>query len=152
MADLYGSGLVIWNGQDTWRLESPYFEPDENATEFSVHGVNFNYVRGIFGMSITRKEDDAPDRLLYFRPLSSYNMFHTELADLHLKKDNQSSIEYVQEPTRLPSQSLAQAFSSKGILFFSGTAEMSILCWNRRKPFIPENIVSMVSIKMSRRS
>lgn len=143
MADMRGNGMVIWDGQDTWRTESPYFEPDSNATEFSVDGIDFNFVRGLFSLSITHKEDNATDGLLYFRPLSSYDMFHTNLADLQLTKNNRSSIEYFRESTKLRSQSIAQAFSSRGILFFSGATEMSILCWNRHKPFVRENIVSI---------
>lgn len=143
MADTYGYGLVIWNGTDFWRIESSYFDSDPNSDNYTVDGTEFHDARGLLGMAITPDASNKTDSLLYFRPLASYQMYHTNVSELHTNKDNQSSIEYVTEPTNLQSQSVVHVFSSRGILFFSGMTEMSILCWNRHKPFTPENIVSI---------
>ena len=144
MADTEGYGLVVWNGMNLKRLESKYFDPEESATHFTVAGTQFTVPDGILGMDITVDEPNPSKRLLYFRPLASFYMSYVNVANLQWNLATPSAISYRTNRNKMRSQSAAQAFSKRGILFFSSTSDESIICWNRHKPFDLKNTVCIL--------
>lgn len=142
MADSEGYGIVIWNGRAFWRVSSEAFEPDPQATIFRVAGSRtIQNSHGVIGMAVTM-EPSPLDRHMYFRPLSSYHMYDVKIVDLHRYRKNRTRLSYTKEPIELPSQSITHTLANQRVLFFSSIKDSSILCWNRKKEFTSENVVS----------
>ncbi|XP_043289269.1 uncharacterized protein [Venturia canescens] len=141
MADTVGYGMVIWDGKRLCRLESPYFKPENPGLTFSVAGEDFELPDGLLGMAIERSQANYGERRLYFRPLASFSMSHIKITDLNRLKSYPSTGGFRTEPHKIRSQSAAQAFSRDGILFYSSSTDMALVCWNRKRPFNYDNNV-----------
>jgi len=139
MEDVSGYGLVIYdsNTKKVWRLESERFLPNPAATNYTIKDENFQ-IQGILGMA---KHPNAP--VLYFRPMSSYDISSARTTEL---KNSQygNKVHYYTNRNVLPSQAAAMAVSSDGILFFGLPTELSVGCWNTCKPFNKNNLVSLI--------
>ncbi|XP_015591222.1 major royal jelly protein 1 [Cephus cinctus] len=140
IADVEGYGLIVYDGTDIWRLESKVFKPDPNGVKFTIAGESFVLEDGILGMDLADKYSPH-SKLLYFKPLGSFNQFAISTEALSQSRDK--SVTYYKSNYKMPSQSAAQAFSSRGILFFGPTANTSLACWNYKKEFNQDNIVTV---------
>lgn len=134
-----GCGLVIYNddSENIWRIESEEFRPDPTVMNYTILGESFQLQDGILGMA---KHPNAP--VLYFRPLSSRDMFSARSTDLKSSQFGKE-VYYYRIQNVIPSQAAAMAVSSDGILFLGLCTELSIACWNTCKPFTKQNLVSL---------
>lgn len=68
-------GIVVFSlakGR-SWRISHHLFYPNPDACDYTVNRVNFQWTDGVFGMSLS-PVNEPPDRLLFFRPMSSYGV------------------------------------------------------------------------------
>ncbi|XP_051167761.1 major royal jelly protein 1-like [Leptopilina boulardi] len=141
LADVNGFGMVVVDSPNIWRLNGPYFEPEEPSSEFSsvtVAGENFSMADGLFGMALSPKIGKNPQQLV-FRPFSSRSIYAAKVDDI-LQTKYDKPLVYSNYSNVLPSQATAQAFSSNGVLFLGLTSEVAIGCWNQFKKMTPQNI------------
>lgn len=138
MADPVGYGLVIYDedSRKIWRLESKLFLADPTATNYTIMGESFQLQDGLLGMT---KNQHAP--VLYFRPMSSRNMYSATTIDLRNSRLG-LKVHYYRIRNVVSSQAAAMAISSNDILFFGLPTEVSLACWNTCKPFTKDNMVS----------
>lgn len=120
MADTEGYGLVIYDKGKLWRLEAEVFNPDPSAKDYIIDGESFTMEDGILGMA---KHPKIP--ILYFRPMSSYNL-HC-VSTIALKRSySGAKVRYRTAQKILPSQSAAMAISSNGSLLFGLHTQLAI--------------------------
>ncbi|XP_012269401.2 major royal jelly protein 1-like [Athalia rosae] len=133
VSDLEGYGLIIWDGEDIWRLNDDVFKPDPNQTTFSVGGENFTLSLGPSGFLIG-PDGYLKDRYAFFKPLSANKGYAVSTADLHNSKLGGDVIYYITEYTA-PSQELGRDFSKLGGFLIAGfTTETLVACWNIQYP------------------
>ena len=146
MADEKGYGIIIWNGKDLKRIESPLYHNVEGAGHVVIGNQSKDYVTGIVGMDISPELLSDKSRYLFFRPLASYDLYATDTTELKHNINNNKDVNYLEIKNALSSQAIGMAFSSEGTLFLGMTKEMAIVCWNRYKPLTSDNFVSKIHI------
>ncbi|CAB3224154.1 unnamed protein product [Arctia plantaginis] len=139
IADTWRFGLLVFRERDQrfWRFSHPYFYPDPLASNFTLHGFNFQWTDGIFGLALTPL-DAFRERILIFHPMSSYREFYVStkvLRDPSLV--NSSAIEFnlLGESRGLLGQSSASAMDRRGIMYYGLVTQDSIGCWNINEPY-----------------
>ncbi|XP_046748666.1 major royal jelly protein 2-like [Diprion similis] len=145
MADVEGFGLVVSdNGERFARFNDTSFTPDPKYTNFTILGQKFYQPDGLFSLAVQPKKRFADTSRLFYRPLASLSQYYAStrqlIGDLHMPS---SKAKFQRFNYTYPSQVSIQAFSSDGILFTGCTSPPSILCWNSRKPFNEQNVVTI---------
>lgn len=134
IADTWRFGLLVFRQTDVkfWRFTNPFFFPDPFASNFTLHGLNFQWTDGIFGLALTPVKK-YEERILFFHPMSSYREFYISTAVLRdpSRVDNSSSeFNIAGESRGLLGQSSASAIDRRGIMFYGLVTQDSIGCWN----------------------
>lgn len=146
MADTFGHGLIIWSSVDKneslIRLEANVFEPVDSAINFTSGSSSSEFPNGgIVGMSLTPAIFLDEPRYLYFRPLSSLDLWAADtrvLTTIH----NGHRAKFHGLKNIFSSQVSSQVFSSEGTMFLGLTKENAIACYNHYRPLEKENVVS----------
>ncbi|XP_077299773.1 L-dopachrome tautomerase yellow-h isoform X2 [Arctopsyche grandis] len=140
--DVWRFSLIVFRLRDEkfWSFSSHLFYPDPLASDYTVHGINFQWSDGIFGISLTPLKKNG-DRTLFFHPMSSYREFvipasvlrnETAASDTALLA---RSIRLAGESRGFGGQSSASAIDRKGVMFFNLVARDALGCWDTRKPY-----------------
>lgn len=137
ISDTWRFGLLVFRQSDIkfWRFTNPFFFPDPLASNFTLHGLNFQWTDGIFGLSIT-PVNPYEERILFFHPMSSYREFYVSTAVLREPtRISNSSMEFniAGESRGLTGQSSASAIDRRGVMFYGLVTRDSIGCWDSRK-------------------
>lgn len=140
MADTWRFGLLVFRERDGkfWRFSHPYFYPDPLASNFTLHGLNFQWTDGIFGLALSPL-GQFRDRILFFHPMSSNREFYVSTLVLRdPSRINNSSSEFkLIGNSRGPSkQSSASAIDNRGVMFYGLVTRDSVGCWDTRKPYL----------------
>lgn len=144
IADTWRFGLLVFRQSDVkfWRFTHPLFFPDPLASNFTLHGLNFQWTDGIFGLALT-PFDPLEERILFFHAMSSYREFYVSTTVLRQpsRVDN-SSMEFnlVGESRGLHGQSSASAIDRRGVMFYGLVTRDSIGCWYTKKPYKKKTI------------
>ncbi|XP_028043785.1 protein yellow-like [Bombyx mandarina] len=139
IADTWRFGLIVFRQEDGmfWKYSNPLFYPDPLASNFTLHGLNFQWSDGIFGLALT-PVDHFRERMLFFHSLSSYREFYVPTSVLRRPSQvNNSFSEFnlVGESRGLYGQSSASAFDDRGVMFYGLVSRDSIGCWDSNKPY-----------------
>lgn len=75
VTDVWRYGLVVYSLQKnkSWRTTNFNYFPEPKASDFNVFGLNFQWMDGVFGMSLSPLTPSG--RLLFFHPMASYSEF-----------------------------------------------------------------------------
>lgn len=139
-----GMALLIFDGTQFARIEGPLFRFKPFAVNVTVADYTLTMNGGIAGMSLTPiSYGQELDRLLYFRPLASFDINYMRVRDLRDTRGGDDT-GYVTVENVLPSQAIGQTFSSNGVLFLGLTRQTAIACWNMNRPLRRENIVNIL--------
>ncbi|XP_058980702.1 protein yellow [Musca domestica] len=84
--DLGNPGLVVysWKQEESWRVVHHYFHPDPMSGNFSIGGHMFQWDDGLYGLSLSKPEEDGFSTL-YFHPLTSTMEFSVSTKILRNK-------------------------------------------------------------------
>lgn len=139
ITDTWRFGLLVFREKDErfWRFSHHYFFPDPMASNFTLHGVNFQWTDGIFGLALS-PIDHKHDRLLFFHPMSSYTEFYVSTSVLRdHRRVNNSAHEFnvLGESRGLSGQSSASAMDRRGVMFYGLVSRDSIGCWDASKHY-----------------
>ncbi|XP_059047040.1 protein yellow-like [Achroia grisella] len=139
IADTWRFGLLVFRERDEkfWRFSHPLFFPDPLASNFTLHGLNFQWTDGIFGLSLS-PIDIYTERILYFHSMSSYREFYVSTAVLQdpmRVKNSSSEFNLAGESRGLSGQSSASAIDDRGVMFYGLVTRDSIGCWDTKKPY-----------------
>ncbi|PZC86389.1 hypothetical protein B5X24_HaOG209108 [Helicoverpa armigera] len=139
ITDTWRFGLLVFRERDVrfWRFSNPLFFPDPLASNFTLHGLNFQWTDGIFGLALS-PIDPYEERILFFHAMSSYREFYVPTSVLRdpLRVDNSSTeFNIAGESRGLNGQSSASAIDRRGVMFYGLVTRDSVGCWDTTKPY-----------------
>ncbi|XP_072932016.1 dopaminechrome tautomerase-like [Epargyreus clarus] len=139
IADTWRFGLLVFREIDQrfWRFSHHLFYPDPLASNYTLHGLNFQWSDGIFGLALT-PENQFGDRILFFHSMSSYREFYVPTSVLRQPSrvnDSATDFNLAGESRGLFGQASASAIDRRGIMFYGLVTRDSIGCWDTRKPY-----------------
>ncbi|KDR24270.1 protein yellow-like isoform X2 [Zootermopsis nevadensis] len=141
MTDSWRFGLVVYSLQEdrSWRIDHHLFYPDPIASSYTLHGVNWRWTDGIFGIALSPVDHEADDRTLLYHPMSSFREFAVPVSYIRnktLADSNPAAFQPLGEPRATKNgHSSAQAMDRQGILFFNLVTQDSVGCWNSQQPY-----------------
>ncbi|KAL1130530.1 hypothetical protein AAG570_011776 [Ranatra chinensis] len=145
VADVVAYKLIVLDaGRGRWwRVSSNYFYPYPLAGNFDINNVKFDFMDGVIGLALG-PVNGTGDRRLYFHSLASVRESWVSTSvirneSLFVTGNGAPDAFKVSEYTR-PSQSVAEAMTPNGVMFFGLLSNNSIACWNSRLAYRPENI------------
>ncbi|RZB40753.1 yellow [Asbolus verrucosus] len=145
LTDVWRYGLVVFSMKRmrSWRITDHLFYPDPLSAAYNVHGLEFEWVDGIFGLALGPYSRKAQDRILYFHPMSSFREFYVKTSVIC----NETGWNDVKDAFKVIGQSRgkfghvsASGMDRNGILFFNMVTRDSIGCWDSRKPYKRDNL------------
>ncbi|XP_075973609.1 dopaminechrome tautomerase-like isoform X2 [Anticarsia gemmatalis] len=142
IADTWRFGLIVFREHDQrfWRFTHPLFYPDPLASNFTLHGLNFQWTDGIFGLALT-PFDPLEERVLFFHAMSSHREFYVSTAVLRdplRVNDSSSEFKILGESRGLFGQSSASALDRRGVMYYGLVTRDSIGCWDTKKPYLKQ--------------
>jgi hypothetical protein len=74
--DVWCNGILVYDmAQGTsWRTTNHFYNPDPFASDYNYQGINFQWTDGVFGVTLSALNKPAGDRVLYYHPMSSFNV------------------------------------------------------------------------------
>ncbi|XP_044253766.1 protein yellow-like [Tribolium madens] len=145
LTDVWRYGLVVFSlkRMTSWRITDHLFYPEPLAAAYNVHGLEFEWVDGIFGMALSPYNKKVKDRVLYFHPMSSFREFFVKTSIIC----NETGWSDVKDAFKVMGQSRgkfghasASGMDRNGIMFFNMVTRDAIGCWDSRKPYKRDNI------------
>lgn len=72
VTDVWRFGIVVYSlaKNRSWRVTNYNFSPNPVASDFNIYGLNFQWLDGVFGMSLSQSNE----RVLYFHPMASFKV------------------------------------------------------------------------------
>ncbi|XP_023719985.1 protein yellow isoform X2 [Cryptotermes secundus] len=143
--DLGGYSLIVYSlkGDESWRVKHHYFHFDPLNGNYSVGGVNFQWVDGVFSLALSAPHDDG-FRTAYFHPLSSTNEFSVStkvLRNKTLATDPHNFEEFKLLGSRGPHTQAGASFldEQSSVVFYTQVNLNGVGCWNSKsKEYSPE--------------
>lgn len=144
IADAWRFGLIVFRDEDKafWRFNHYSFYPEPLLSNYTLHGVNFQWSDGLFGMSLGKVQQG--DRPLFYHAMSSSLEFVIKtsvIRDPSRVKNSVSEFKLLGESRGAEGQVSASAVDRNGVMFFNLISRDSIGCWDTRKPYINRNLV-----------
>lgn len=139
IADTWRFGLLVFRERDQkfWRFSHHLFYPDPLASNYSLHGLNFQWADGIFGLALS-PINQFTERILYFHSMSSYREFFvsTEVLRQSSRTNNSAADFHLAGESRgLFGQASGSAIDRRGVMFYGLVTRDSIGCWDTHKPY-----------------
>lgn len=137
IADTWRFGLLVFRQSDEsfWRFSNPVFYPDPLAANLTLHGLNFQWPDGIFGLSLS-PIDQFNERILFFSALASHREFFVStlvLRDPSRVSNSSSEFHILGESRGSNGQTSASAMDRRGVMFYGLVMRDSIACWDSKK-------------------
>ncbi|XP_041978085.1 uncharacterized protein LOC121732309 [Aricia agestis] len=144
ITDTWRFGLLVFRESDAsfWRFTHHYFYPDPFSSNYTLHGLNFQWTDGIFGLALTPTYF-TNERLLFFHSMSGDREFFVKTSVLQNPLSVNSSAEEFKSfgETRGPlGQSSASAIDRRGVMFYGMVIRDTVGCWDTRKPYLKRNL------------
>ncbi|KAJ2946019.1 hypothetical protein O0L34_g4939 [Tuta absoluta] len=139
IADTWRFGLLVFreNDEKFWRFTNPLFYPDPLASNYTLHGINFQWADGIFGLALSPIKE-YHERLLFFHSMSSFREFYvsTEILQDPLRVNNSfSEFNLVGESRGFFGHSSASFVDRRGVMFYGLVSRDSVGCWDTNKTY-----------------
>lgn len=91
ITDVWRYSIVVFSlrTERSWRTTNHFYQPTPAACDYTLHGLNFQWNDGVFGISLS-PPDAFNERTLFFHPMSSYTVRlticeHTYAIALYIK-------------------------------------------------------------------
>lgn len=94
ITDVWRFGIVVYylKSNRSWRITNYNFYPNPKASNFHLYGLNFKWLDGVFGMSLSAIDPNIKERFLYFHPMASYKVLFFEKSFVLCNKINFAGI------------------------------------------------------------
>ncbi|XP_017869819.1 PREDICTED: protein yellow [Drosophila arizonae] len=147
VTDVWRFGIVVYSlaKNRSWRVTNYNFSPNPVASDFNVYGLNFQWLDGVFGMSLSNGPRSS-DRVLYFHPMASYKEFMVStdlLLDESLWTDGTLDTSKLFVPIGdrgFNGQSSTSGIARNGVMFFTQVHRDNVGCWDTSKPYTRSNL------------
>ncbi|XP_020714005.1 protein yellow isoform X2 [Ceratitis capitata] len=156
VTDVWRFGMVVYSLAEnrSWRVTNYNFIPNPIASDFNVYGLNFQWLDGVFGMSLSLDEEvkrPTAERILYFHPMASFKEFSisTKLLQnesLWPARAQEIAKYFVEIGDRGNlGQSSSAGIARNGIMFYTQVHRDNVACWNTAKPYVRANLAMLLS-------
>ncbi|XP_003425569.1 protein yellow [Nasonia vitripennis] len=126
-------GIIVFSlaKGTSWKVvhESMLAKPD--AIGFSIEQVRVKQAYHVKGIALSPASQQG-ERVLYYTPLSSFNIFAVPTKALKDERDKFGT--YVRVLGRKPSQTDGMVMSNTGVLYFGLLADDAVSMWDSRNP------------------
>ncbi|XP_017155592.1 protein yellow isoform X1 [Drosophila miranda] len=147
VADVWRFGLIVYSlaKNRSWRVTNYNFAPNPVASDFKIYGLNFQWLDGVFGMSISY-DHQSKQRVLYFHPMASFKEFivSTELllTESLWEINSQDNAQYFFSigDRGYNGQSSSSGIARNGVMFYTQVHRDNIGCWDTAKPYTRANL------------
>ncbi|XP_075973477.1 dopaminechrome tautomerase-like [Anticarsia gemmatalis] len=144
IADAWRFGMIVFRDEDKafWRFNHYSFYPEPLLSNYTLHGLNYQWSDGLFGMSLGRVHQG--DRPLYYHSMSSSLEFVVQtsvIRDPSRVNNAVSEFKLLGDSRGAHGQVSAAAVDRNGVMFFNLISRDSIGCWDTRKPYTNNNLV-----------
>lgn len=156
-ADMGSPGLIVYSykEQKSWRVHHHYFSSDPLAGNYSINNITFQWIDGIFGLSLSKPQNDGFSTL-YFHPLTSTNEFAVSTRVLRnetLATSDDIYRDFIVLGSRGPNGQSGASFldQTTGVLFYTLPNLNAVACWktsNRDYNIQSQGRVYMSAIEM----
>lgn len=151
----------------SWRTTNYLYNPDPFASDYSYQGINFQWTDGVFGASLSPLNKPAGDRVLFYHPMSSFNVSLSCYKIFKFAIILNSQQEFTVRTSILRNQTAwltstapataFQSIGSRGRRSQSSTTDMTpsgiliaaqvqlegVSCWDTRKPYNLNNVMML---------
>nr|ADX87358.1 yellow-h3 [Heliconius melpomene] len=143
IADAWRFGLIVFRDSDTsfWRFNHYSFYPEPLLSNYTLHGLNYQWSDGLFGMSLGQYQ--LGDRPLYYHSMSSSLEFVVKtsvIRDPSRVNNAVDEFKLLGERRGLRGQVSAAAIDRNGVMLFNLISQDSIGCWDTRKEYKLHNL------------
>nr|QEL52202.1 yellow protein [Bactrocera dorsalis] len=154
VTDVWRFGIVVYSLSKniSWRVTNYNFNPNPMASDFNVYGLNFQWLDGVFGMSLSNQATPSyGERTLYFHPMASFKEFSISTRLLRDEKLWPTSAQklskyFVEVGDRGDlGQSSAAGIARNGIMFYTQVHRDNVACWDTTKPYVRGNLAMLLS-------
>lgn len=145
ITDVWRYGLIVFSlkKKRSWRVADHLFYPEPLAAAYNLHGLEFEWTDGVFGIALSPVDKPTDDRTLYYHPMSSFREFYT-FASIVRNETGWNKIKDAFKPLGQSrgsnGQASASAMDRNGILFYNQVTRDSVGCWDSRKPYKRDNL------------
>ncbi|KAH8245667.1 hypothetical protein KR032_002718 [Drosophila birchii] len=148
VSDVWRFGLVVYSlsNNNSWRVSNYNFYPEPFASDFNIYGLNFQWLDGVFGMSISY-DKKTNQRVLYFHPMASFKEFMVPLElllnEFIWQTSSQETAKYFVSigDRGYKSQSSTSGITRDGVMFYTQVHRDNIGCWDTAKPYTRANLM-----------
>ncbi|CAK1596078.1 unnamed protein product [Parnassius mnemosyne] len=133
IADAWRFGLIVFRQSDAmfWRFSHYTFYPEPLLSNYTLHGLNYQWSDGLFGMSLGKFH--LGERPLYYHAMSSSLEFVVNtsvIRDPTRVNDAVAEFKLLGESRGPNGQVSAAAVDRNGVMFYNLISYDSIGCWN----------------------
>lgn len=144
IADAWRFGLIVFRNEDAafWRFGHYSFYPEPLLSNYTLHGLNYQWSDGLFGMSLGKYSQG--DRPLYYHSMSSSLEFVVStsvIRDPTRVSNSVGEFKLLGDSRGANGQVSAAAIDRNGVMFFNLISRDSIGCWDTRKPYSNRNLM-----------
>uniref|UniRef100_A0A1A9WYD3 Bee-milk protein n=1 Tax=Glossina brevipalpis TaxID=37001 RepID=A0A1A9WYD3_9MUSC len=155
VTDVWRFGIVVYSlsKNRSWRVTNFNFYPNPVASDFQIYGLNFQWLDGVFGMSLSSPSIATMEQFLYFHPMASFKEFMVSTALLHdesiwLNQVQEVAKAFIEIGDRGPnSQSSTSGITRDGVMFFTQVHLDGIACWDTAKSYNTNNLQKFFYVK-----
>ncbi|KAH8298694.1 hypothetical protein KR018_006897, partial [Drosophila ironensis] len=158
VSDVWRYGLLVYSLSQnrSWRVTNYNFSPNPIASNFIIYGLNFQWLDGVFGLSI-KVNQPSNERVLYFHPMASFKEFQ---VSMHLLLNETLWITNSQENSKyfysigdrgFNGQSSTSGIARNGVMFYTQLHKDNIGCWDTKKPYIRANLGTLIDHDVSQK-
>ncbi|KAF7995923.1 hypothetical protein HCN44_007030 [Aphidius gifuensis] len=144
LSDVWRYAMIVYDySNDTsFRFQHHFFLPDPLSSRYELHGLQFQWMDGVLGLSLSPL-DINDDKTLFFHSMSSFREFAVStmtLIDKNTAETNPENFVPVGKPRAKDyGHSSGSGIDKNGVMFFNMVTRDSIWCWDTRKEYIPQN-------------
>lgn len=143
IADAWRFGMIVFRADDAafWRFSHFSFYPEPLFSNYTLHGLNYQWSDGLFGMSLGKYQ--LGDRPLYYHSMSSaleFVVMTSVLRDPLRVSDSVNEFKLLGEDRGDGGQVSAAAIDRRGVMFYNLISRDSIGCWDTRKDYTNDNL------------
>lgn len=138
VADVFRYGLIVYSLEEnrSWRIGHAYFYPDPLLSDYRMDNIRWQWVDGIFSLTLSPVDPESEDRYLYFHALSSNREFRVPVSKINTEPAARNSVddfEAVGDPRGgAGHHASGSAMDNNGVLFYNMPSLKAIGCWNSR--------------------
>ena len=122
-------GIIVFSLDlnSSWKIRHDTMKAQTDASHFKIGRIDFERRIGVYGIALSPAGTEQ--RLVYYSPLSSYDLY--SLPTSILRSSGLANVhDFVRKVGTKKSQTSGMIMSSKGILYYGQLTDSSVYSWN----------------------